>query len=458
MEAPFRKAITGLFVVLSAGTLLVIFLDLRFAYASRDVHIGVETLATLVAILAAALFYARVADTGDRTDLLIMMGLALLAASNMGRLLAPPDSTGTSHLTVWLPLTGRVLAAATLTAAAFSPRGRVRSPRPPWVYLAGGGAVAGGVIAIVALVAGDLATGIDASISPADPGRAEITGSGALIGTQTVVTLLFLAAAAGFALRAERSGEELLGWLSAAMLLGAFARFHYLLFPSVYSDWLFTGDILFLASYLTIFAGAMREIIANQRAATSAAILEERTRIARDLHDGLAQDLAYVSMQAQRMPDGDGRAGRIVEAAQGALAQSRSVIANLRLTDVALGEAATTVARTLASRHDIDLTLKIDESVEVPEDKRDDLLRIMSEAIVNAVRHGEASHLEVELARLPHRGLRLRVSDDGRGFAVDGREHLGFGLRGMRERVERLGGELDLSSSPDDGTVVEVVL
>lgn len=459
MDKKARIALASVLATGGVATLLVVVVDdLRFAYSNHDVHIALETAATLVAALTAALFYGRARQSLERTDLLLFVGLTLLATSNLGRLLAP-DFDGDNHLAVWLPLAGRIFAAGTLAAAAFARRGRVRSARPPWLYALAGLLLSASAIAVIAGLAGDLSTGIDSSVSPVDAAQAGITGSAAFVATQVTATLLFLTAAVGFALRAQRSGEALLAWLAAGMLLGAFARFHFLLFPTVYSDWIFTGDLLFLASYAVIFTGAIREIIANQRVATNAAVLAERTRIARDLHDGLAQDLAYLSMQAQLMSDDDPRAERVVSVAQHALAQSRGVIANLRISDSGIGDATASIARALAARHDLELTLRIDEALEAREGERDELLRIISEAIANAVRHGHATRLEIELARVRDRGLRLRVVDDGRGFLVEeaGRSG-GYGIRGMRERAERLGGRLEVSSRPGIGTTVEVVL
>jgi signal transduction histidine kinase len=95
--------------------------------------------------------------------------------------------------------------------------------------------------------------------------------------------------------------------------------------------------------------------------------------------------------------------------------------------------------------------------VTVPPQTRETLLRIVREAVTNAHRHGQASHITVELST--NGGLQLRITDDGSGFnpkAVD--DAAGFGLSTMRARTRSLGGVLSLDSSPQSGTTVQVVL
>jgi signal transduction histidine kinase len=252
--------------------------------------------------------------------------------------------------------------------------------------------------------------------------------------------------------------DELLAWFALAMALAALARLNYFLFPSVYSDWVFTGDMLRFGVYLVILIGALRQVGSYQAAAARAAILEERKRIALDLHDSLAQDLAYISLQGQRLADSHEGAAGIAAAAKGALAQSRGTIATLRVGDLPLGEAIERVATALAERHGAELDLELDAGVDVRSVERDELLNVVSEAISNAARHGEASKLRITLSRGAG-GLTLTITDDGRGFDVEAKRPDGaVGLNGMRERVERIGGDLGLESAPGQGTTIEVRL
>jgi signal transduction histidine kinase len=191
-----------------------------------------------------------------------------------------------------------------------------------------------------------------------------------------------------------------------------------------------------------------------------AIVLEERRRIARDLHDGMAQDLAFITVHGRALAERHPRAEGIASAAQRALTDSRAAI--LALTGPADQHLASAVARTatgLADRSGIVLELEIDDEVDAEPETRSELLRILGEAISNATRHGKASKIHIRLSAEP--ALRLAISDDGCGFEAGGGtppSNGGFGLTSMRERAEGLGGELRVNSRPGDGTEVEVVL
>jgi signal transduction histidine kinase len=136
------------------------------------------------------------------------------------------------------------------------------------------------------------------------------------------------------------------------------------------------------------------------------------------------------------------------------------VIANLGLSDMPLSDSVVSLAQALTARDRIRLELDVEDAVDARADERDDLLRVLSEAVANAVRHGHASTIKVSLARRPGVGLSMSIADDGRGF--DPRANHGSrgatGLDGMRARIDRHMGSLRVSSEPGGGTVVEVVL
>jgi signal transduction histidine kinase len=199
-----------------------------------------------------------------------------------------------------------------------------------------------------------------------------------------------------------------------------------------------------------------------------AALARERRRLAQELHDGMAQDLAYIASQsahlAQRSPERE-LLGHIAGAAQRALSETRAVIDALAAHTIPpqpairLADALSDRARELAARSGLELTLDVDASIESTPEVDHAVMRILSEAISNAARHAAATRLCVSLTQ--ERGtLVMRVADDGKGFDPTRRadhargtgEH---GLAGMRERVRLLGGELRLESSPGLGTLVE---
>jgi signal transduction histidine kinase len=221
------------------------------------------------------------------------------------------------------------------------------------------------------------------------------------------------------------------------------------------------SDIFPTFAYSTLIgAGASAIAIQRQRRATTRAIDEERRRIARDLHDGLAQELAYIKMEAQRMAAivPGGRAERVAQAAERALAESRGAIAALRGDgDEAFLVELSELADELTSREGARLSLQLDPGIEIEREDREALLRIMREAISNGVRHGHATEVALELTG--GKGLRMAVRDNGAGFVPGGpRRRRSFGLTSMSERARALGGNLTVESAPGEGTTVEVNL
>ena len=213
-------------------------------------------------------------------------------------------------------------------------------------------------------------------------------------------------------------------------------------------------------SAILIAAGATALVIHSHRRAAAEALHEERQRIARNLHDGLAQELAYIRMETQRMAAGqpDGRAARLARAAERALEESRSAIEGLRAQgDEPFGVELSELADELATREGARVSVEVDAAIELESSNREALLRIMREAICNGVRHGHATEVALELTGGD--GLRMSVRDNGAGFVAGGpRRRGGFGLASMRARARELGGELKVQSAPGQGTLVEVKL
>src|SRR5206468_849530 len=185
-----------------------------------------------------------------------------------------------------------------------------------------------------------------------------IDGNAVVAVSQLLIAALFVVASLGFTQIAERSRDELLLWLGAGCAFSAFARVNYFLFPSLYSEWVYTGDALRLSFYTLLFVGAAREIGVYQRAHAEARVLEERRRIARDLHDGLAQELAFIATRARELELEGGRTIQLTQlasAAERGLDKSRRAIAQLNLQtedpfDVALIQTVEDVAQRLGGR------------------------------------------------------------------------------------------------------------
>ena len=200
--------------------------------------------------------------------------------------------------------------------------------------------------------------------------------------------------------------------------------------------------------------------IFSQWRRTLKAIYDERLRIARDLHDGLAQELAYIQMEARRMAADDpgGRAARIAVAAERALTESRCAIDALRSgAEESFTVELSELAEELATREGARVNLHVDPNLEVEGADREALLRIMREAISNGVRHGRATEVDLELTGGD--AIRMAVRDNGAGFVPGGPRRPGsFGLASMQARAHSVGGDLTVQSAPGKGTVVEVTL
>lgn len=207
------------------------------------------------------------------------------------------------------------------------------------------------------------------------------------------------------------------------------------------------------------------------------AVFEERNRIAQEIHDGLTQELGGISMQLEaarerieaaadlrEAAESGGYIGRARNLAEGALEELHRLIWALRparLEDADLAEAVGRLVAELDVDDEREFVYRIDGTpVELPREMENAALRIAQEALFNATRHGQADRVEVRLTYEPA-ALRLTVGDNGRGFDVGspaaairrGR----FGLRGMDERMRRLGGALTVTSEIGTGTTVNAV-
>ena len=452
-------------VLLTAGlaaafTLLVSVLPfINYAYRSRQMHVAIEMAAGVVAGLTAYLILGRFRRSCSRADLLIAGGLAILALNSVVYGVGPLIADGTEGtFDAWSPVFGSLLGAIGLALAAVLPDRRVRHPRHAAVLTLGLCVVLTAACGlVVALLAPRLALPIDPDVSPDATDRPRIVGAEGALAVQMISTVLFAAAAVGFSRRAERTGDELLSWLAIAATVAAFARLNYFLFPSVFTDWVYTGDALRLVFFVLLMVGAVREISLYQRQLGEAATLEERRRIARDLHDGLAQELAYISSQARGLKQ-EPVSARLVAAADRALDESRSAIAALTgPLDESLESAVARAAEDVADRHGAEVRLDLAEGIDASLETRDAFVRIVREGITNAIRHGSATRLAVRLEN--SRGLRLEIEDNGSGFDVAGSAGgSGFGLVSMRERARAIGGDLRIESVTGRGTTIEVVI
>jgi signal transduction histidine kinase len=201
-------------------------------------------------------------------------------------------------------------------------------------------------------------------------------------------------------------------------------------------------------------------------------VLEERARLAREIHDTLAQGFVGISSQldavAMCMPEDATPARSYLDMARRmarhSLTEARRSVMDLRasvLEGQSLAAAIESGTRLLTAGSGVDVAVEVTGTgAKLPEEMEQHLLRITQEAVTNALKHSGASRIGVKL-HLDAHNLHLRIWDNGRGFDrqnVFSSRAGHFGLIGMRERAERLGGELRLASNPGEGTEVEVTV
>ena len=198
------------------------------------------------------------------------------------------------------------------------------------------------------------------------------------------------------------------------------------------------------------------------------ASLEERNRLARDIHDTLAQGFAAILMQlqaAQRAAGGTlapaiaATVETAVELARTHLAEARRSVGALR-PNVGQGEDIATALKRLADMGQRTANLPIDVEVEELPRLGDlverEIIGIAQEALTNAVRHARARRITIRASTVQSVGVRLSVADDGRGMVRDEPDGSGFGMTSMQERAERIGASLTIVTAPRRGT--EIVL
>ena len=430
---------------------------------SRRLHVAIEMAAGMVLIFIAAVLLGRFRLNGSRRTLLKLAAVIILVLDNLSSAIytVALDAPSSNGFATWAFAAHGVIGATLLAVAAVLPDRPVGDRRREMLLIVGGSvAVFAGVTGVIGALGSRLPGAFQET--PVDPQLLELLSEHpGLVVAEVFTAAAYAVAAIRFSQLAEEQQDEFLKWLAIGSVIAAVSFINYALFPSQFTELLSTGDILFLGAVFALLFGAVREISREEAAMIRSAVLEERRRMARDLHDGVAQELAFIASQTRwflREPENLQPLPEILDAVERALDESRSAIAALgrpvdESLDMALGHAALDVAGRVGAR----VHLELDDHIDVPPDWRDALLRITREAIGNAVRHGQARTINLQLHNSD--GIRLRVSDDGEGFDVSApRSPQSFGLTSMRERTESLGGEFTIASTPGSGTTVEVML
>jgi signal transduction histidine kinase len=424
-------------------------------YEAPTVRATIETVMTLLAFGGAWLVRTQFGHSRRLRDLLLfgtllMLGLTTLFAHALPAALdlRPGDGFGV------LALSGGLLVAIAFAAAAST---------PPERLIAGGRPVA--LVAILSLVGIAAAALVGLLLTSgqfvATAGRPK---SGLFSMAEYPFTLIFRLPTTALLIYGAvvltsrdrfdpKSYESLLA--GGAILLAAVSAFNVGLPERVAPL-----EAIRLLGYGLLLTAVVRQELRIRKSVAQAAAMAERRRVAQDLHDGLAQDLAFIAAHGARMSAQHGDEHPVAIAARRALAASRSTIAELSdPSAVTAQEALDAIAYELRDRFEIGIAVHAELGDEIALDARDQMTRIAREAIANAARHGGAKNVIVSLTH-SYRGLVLRVIDDGSGMATtsDGAAPEGFGLQSMSERAASLGGQLTVRQPRKRGTELEVLV
>lgn len=201
------------------------------------------------------------------------------------------------------------------------------------------------------------------------------------------------------------------------------------------------------------------------RRASAAAALEERQRLARELHDSVSQALYGIALGARtaRRRIGDDGPANVLEPldyvlslAEAGLTEMRALIFELRPESIATEGLVAAIGRQVAAtqaRYGVRVTATLADEPDVSLDVKEALYRIAQESMHNTVKHARATNITVKLAHEPDE-VRLEVQDDGQGFDPTGEFPGHLGLRSMQERARDIGGTFEIESAPGKGTKI----
>ena len=434
--------------LLGLGTILLAVTGRLDGYELPNARIALDTATSVVASIVATLAAIRFLVEGRGMDLLLTAGFAAIGVGTFAFAVVPVlSSAELGPVEGWAAIGASVFGAAMIAVAPFVARrfaGRRRAL----------GATAG--LVVFAL----LGIWVDSRVLRLDLGASgpDGTRSAPVVVAYGLLTVLTLVSVIGFGLRYRRHGRDLDSWLTLALTLVVFAHLHYVLASARSSDNVLQSDVLRILAFAVLLVGVWRAI---GQAEFGRAVAEERSRVARDVHDGLAQYLFALSTHVSMLESGaalDKVLPRLKLAAGAAQQEAQFAVLALSAAggsapfDAALKRYVDFLVADGALEVDVD----IDRSVALAPDEEIEVFRIVQEGLANARKHAGARRAQVEIAH--DRGRRVvRVSDDGSGFE-DAAAGAGQGLKNMRSRAASIEGIFSLRSSAGQGTAIEVVL
>lgn len=488
------QLVLGLLVVgLTAFTFVAFFTPSgRVAIVNERLDLIINTGATLAAAAIAALAWARYRVTAESREFYRCAAFLTLAAVNTGVMAVLASDRGPElgfslEDPGPLPILSFVL--ARFVAAALLLIGGLAAVR----HTAMGRGVAALLVTSPALLTltllailrrSELSSPLSAEALrqlqqvPGEPLRLSGLSAG-LLAVQVVIGAMFLGAAwlsYRSTLQRRRPADV---YVAIGFILAAFSQVHYAVNPGSYAALVTTGDLLRVSFYAVLLLGvivqsrndareiedANAELRLLRDAEVNRALLEERARLAREMHDGLAQDLWYARLKQGRLAqlvqgeEEKALAQDVMDAIDSGISDARQTVMAMRAgsTDAPLLEIVERYVEDFGDRFALDVRYESSgEPPELPARVQAEVLRIVQEALNNVRKHADATVVRVSAAT-EGGSLRIRVNDNGRGFAAE-QPTGGFGLHSMRERAELIGAALRIESAARDGTRVSLDL
>ncbi|HKD95854.1 MAG TPA: histidine kinase [Gaiellaceae bacterium] len=430
--------------------LLLTYPTLRTQYDRPQLLLVLETTMALAGVLVALLAGVRFSVTGLHTDLLLAAGFLIWSLSTVAFAIIPALGTDSlDRADAWAALAGSIAGQGLIAVAPFvGGRSPLRDRAIRDTVLAAAVALAaawfllrahGGSLPALTASPGTAAPGLDSALA--------------------VLAFLNLLAVVGWGRRLAQTGDDLAKWLALGFTLQLFAALHLVLSPPRGTNYVAAGEYLRLLAFALMLVGAWRAI---RFAEVGRAVAEERARVAREIHDGLAQYLFAVSTHAQMLEAGapvEDVGPQLKQAA--ALAQQEARFAILALSS-ASGTAPFDIAlrryvEFLTADGELAVDLEIDPEIRLAPDEQIEIFRIVQEGLGNVRRHANATRAEVVIGRRTSGERFVAVEDDGEGFPPEAPTG-GQGLRNMRARASSIDGGFSVRSTPGLGTALEVVL
>ena len=430
--------------------LLLTYPTFRTQYDSPQLLLVLETIMALAGVLVALLAGARFSVVGSRTDLLLAAGFLIWSLSTIAFAIIPAlAGESLDRADGWAALVGGIAGQALIALAPFvGGRSRLRDRAIRDTVLAAAVALAAvwvllrahsGALPALTALPGESAPGLSSALA--------------------VQALLDLLAVVGWGRLLARTGDDLAKWLALGFTLQLFAAIHLVFTPPRGTMYVAAGEYLQLLAFGVMLVGAWRAI---RSAELGRAVAEERARVAREIHDGLAQYLFAVSTHAQMLEAGapvQEVGPQLKQAA--ALAQQEARFAILALSSASgtapFDSALRRYVEFLTADGELAVDLEIDPTIRLAPDEQIEIFRIVQEGLGNVRRHANATRADVVIGRRLSGERFVAIADDGEGFPPEA-DTDGQGLRNMRERASSIDGGLSVRSTPGLGTALEVVL